>query len=623
MKVSKIILITGLLLIATFSVIGQQPEELSVNPNQRVALVIGNSDYLTGPLLNPVNDARAMANALRETDFDVIEYINLKTFADMKRAIREFGSKIQNGGVGLFYYAGHGIQVSGRNFLIPTEAEIYTEDEVEYESVDVGFVLAQMESANNRMNILILDACRNNPFARSWRSANQGLAFIHAPTGTLIAYATSPGSVASDGTGENGLYTEQLLNQIRKKGMKIEDVFKNVRAGVVDRSGGLHTPWEMSSLIGDFYFIEPDASETQMLTENLSVNKPFVDYYIGDETSLNTSLGSWKALDGYYNFYLGDQDVSNELEHAAVGDDIIVYHEVSDKTFLLKGFYNLQDNEIRPATDISTPSNAFWRATDEGYWFYIKGKGVQQETIMSHFDEHRLVYYPSTGTYYLVRNYDQFQDGKLRPAELLYTTNGTFWRANSEYYYLYVNGEQIAYRTNSQWSGNDLIVYDEEGGYSYLLKDYYNHKDNTLRSAEIVSGPGLVTWKRENNTYFMYRNGQQFASEDNTITVYSGNDLLVFEKSTKQSFLLPDWKNRADGTIRDAKVLYSPINAFWSRSGNTYWFYVEGKIVYENLTSEWNGDDLEVYDAITERTYVFPNYANSDDNTLRAAYLKE
>jgi len=148
-----IFVLIGFLICTSIQIIAQVS-----NLNQRVALVIGNSNYKAGPLLNPVNDARAMARALQETNFEVLKYENVQSMSDMKRAIREFGERIQNGGVGLFYYAGHGIQVNGNNYLIPTEAEIFREEEVEYESVDVGFVLAQMESAHNRMNIIILDA---------------------------------------------------------------------------------------------------------------------------------------------------------------------------------------------------------------------------------------------------------------------------------------------------------------------------------------------------------------------------------------------------------------------------------------------------------------------------------
>jgi hypothetical protein len=173
----------------------------------------------------------------------------------MKRAIRSFGEQLRGSdGIGLFYYAGHGVQVKGVNYLIPVGATVNTEEEVEYEGIDVGLVLAQMESAKNKLNIVILDACRNNPFARSFRSADKGLASIDAPSGTLLAYSTAPGSVASDGTGRNGLYTQELLKQMQTSGLSIEDVFKRVRVSVRGLTQDKQTPWESSSLTGDFYF---------------------------------------------------------------------------------------------------------------------------------------------------------------------------------------------------------------------------------------------------------------------------------------------------------------------------------------------------------------------------------
>jgi hypothetical protein len=220
---------------------------------KRVALVIGNADYATAPLKNPVNDARLMAQTLREMGFDVIQRENLDQ-KDMKRVVHEFGERIRNGGVALFYYAGHGMQVRGVNYMLPVGARIESELDVDLEGVRVDRVLAQMERANNRMNIVMLDACRNNPFARSFRSYSRGLAFMSAPSGTLIAYATAPGDVASDGPGRNGLYTESFVKAVKERGLKIEDVFKRVRAAVKDRSGGQQVPWESVSITGDFYF---------------------------------------------------------------------------------------------------------------------------------------------------------------------------------------------------------------------------------------------------------------------------------------------------------------------------------------------------------------------------------
>jgi hypothetical protein len=225
----------------------------------RVALVIGNSAYRDAPLMNPVNDARDIAQALTRLGFEVIHREDLSQ-SEMKRAIRAFGEKIRGSDVSLFYYAGHGIQVNGENYLVPVDATINHEVEVEYEAVDLGLVLAQMEQAKNRVNIVILDACRNNPFARSFRSASRGLASVTAPGGTLIAYATAPGSVAADGGARNGLYTQELLKNMLTPALSIEEVFKRVRAAVKDKTQGNQIPWESSSLIGDFYFVAP--SET-------------------------------------------------------------------------------------------------------------------------------------------------------------------------------------------------------------------------------------------------------------------------------------------------------------------------------------------------------------------------
>ena len=233
-----------------------QRRAILVAQSKRVALVIGNSAYKTSPLSNPVNDARDMARSLREMGFEVVSKENA-TRAQMKSSIQQFGNNIIKGDVALFYYAGHGAQVKGENYLIPVDAAITKEEEIEYESVNAGFVMAQMASAQNKLNIVILDACRNNPFARSFRSQASGLAQMTAPAGTIVAYATEPGSVAADGAGKNGLYTGELLKAMSVPGLKIEELFKQVRIAVRNKSQNKQTPWESSSLEGDFYFIQP------------------------------------------------------------------------------------------------------------------------------------------------------------------------------------------------------------------------------------------------------------------------------------------------------------------------------------------------------------------------------
>ena len=229
------------------------PGEPRSASGRKLALVIGNSKYRESPLINPANDATAIARALGDLGFTVTALIDAN-LAQMTDATRQFGDRLERGDVGLFFFAGHGMQIKGRNFLIPVDADIRREDEVQYKSYDASQVLDKMESAHNAINIVILDACRNNPFARSFRSSSSGLAQMDAPVGTYISFATGPGKVASDGTGGNGLFTQHLLVALKTPNLKVEDVFKRVRTQVMKDSKGQQVPWDSSSLTGDFWF---------------------------------------------------------------------------------------------------------------------------------------------------------------------------------------------------------------------------------------------------------------------------------------------------------------------------------------------------------------------------------
>ncbi|NJD88394.1 MAG: hypothetical protein FIB05_10295 [Betaproteobacteria bacterium] len=218
----------------------------------RVALVIGNAAYPAAPLRNPVNDANAIAARLRAMGFEVTLRTDV-TQREFTRAVSQFGQALKPGSVALFYYAGHGMQVRGRNFLVPVDADIQSEASARSESVDLDLVLEQLGPA--RLSMVILDACRNNPFEGKFRSTRgSGLAQVDAPKGTLLAYATAPGKVASDGDGANGLYTAELLRAMQVPGAKVEEVFKAVRVNVIKATAGEQVPWESSSLTGDYYF---------------------------------------------------------------------------------------------------------------------------------------------------------------------------------------------------------------------------------------------------------------------------------------------------------------------------------------------------------------------------------
>ena len=226
----------------------------------RAALVIGNSEYPFGKLINPRNDAKLMASTLKQVGFEVTTVLDAdrqtmqKALLDFSRAIRDTDT------VGLFYYAGHGAQTGGENYLIPIDADIKAESELKLFGINVDEFVATLERANGRINIVILDSCRNNPFGSGTRSLSRGLAPIDAPTGTFIAYSTSPGQVALDGEGENSPYASALAKSIAAPGTSIEQAFKLARRDVLAATDKAQTPWETSSLTGDFYFEEPAAA---------------------------------------------------------------------------------------------------------------------------------------------------------------------------------------------------------------------------------------------------------------------------------------------------------------------------------------------------------------------------
>jgi uncharacterized caspase-like protein len=231
----------------------------------RVALVVGNAGYTNvPPLANSANDARLIAETLRGLGFVLVgggPQLDLdKAAFDQK--VQLFGSQLQGADVGLFYYAGHGVQVRGTNYLVPISANLTREAEVDFQMLDTNLVLRQMESSGTKLNLVILDACRNNPFgATSTRSASRGLAQMQAPEGTLISFATQPGSVAQDGDSGNSPFTRALSQTIRRPGLGIFEAFNEVGLAVMQSTGNAQQPWVSSSPIrGNFHFSEPAAA---------------------------------------------------------------------------------------------------------------------------------------------------------------------------------------------------------------------------------------------------------------------------------------------------------------------------------------------------------------------------
>jgi uncharacterized caspase-like protein len=247
---------------------------LSASPNangdgSRIALVIGNGAYRAAPLRNPPGDASAVAAALRGLGYDVTLRQNTR-LSDLIESLREFSVRAPKASVRMLFYAGHGVQVKGRNYLVPVDADPKSEDDIQRQSADVGEFVERLSAIRTGTNIVVLDACRVNPFAGGvivgpdgrrlkFRGATpSGLAALDAPVGTLVAFSTAPNGVALDGAGaEHSAYTRHLLANLPTPGLQIEQLFKRVRIGVAEDTGRVQVPWESSSLTANFCF-KPD-----------------------------------------------------------------------------------------------------------------------------------------------------------------------------------------------------------------------------------------------------------------------------------------------------------------------------------------------------------------------------
>ena len=268
--------------------------------DQRVALVIGNSNYQTAPkLANPGNDAQSMSQLLNSAGFEVTQATDL-TRKDMVRVVQDFTAKVAERGPGtvaMIYYAGHGVQVEGENYLLPVDAKISSSYDLDGNSLRLVDLMGTLDSISSRMRIVVLDACRNNPFPEV-NDTGRGLAIVDAPNGSIVGYSTAPGMEAADGDGNHSPYTSAFLNIAREPNLPIEQLFKRVRLEVNNATRGRQTPWESSSLTSDFYFFgdtavaagrEPDRRPILQMAANLpsrSVRQAY-DYVVSEGSPEN------------------------------------------------------------------------------------------------------------------------------------------------------------------------------------------------------------------------------------------------------------------------------------------------------------------------------------------------
>jgi len=314
-------------LAALFLVINCTPV-FSDAPIERVALVIGNATYKTGALRNPVNDAKDMAAKLRGLGFTVVERNNL-TIKQIGGTLREFRQKIKPGGVALVFYAGHGLQIKGENYFPAVDAEINYEEDVPSQSVAMRQILDVLSDSKTQLNLVFLDACRDNPFARGYRSSTRGLARESAPSGTLISYATRPGSVAADGAGRNGLYTGALLEQMTYSGQPIEQLLKKVVRAVKAGSKNQQEPWMEGSIEGDFCFggcRDVDAVSTNKFESAPASTQPQPQTFISSNVISEMNQSLLNKVKESRQITMGVRDSSGALSYTLGDGRYVGYH---------------------------------------------------------------------------------------------------------------------------------------------------------------------------------------------------------------------------------------------------------------------------------------------------------
>ena len=298
---------------------------------KKVALVIGNGAYQESPLRNPVNDALDIAKTLRNLGFTVTLKTNLNK-RDMETSVRTFKANLASQDIALFYYSGHGMQVNESNYLIPVGETIISETDIRYNAMEAQYVMDYMKDAGTSVNIIILDACRDNPF-KGVRSQTKGFVAVSAPKGTFIAYSTAPGTVAYDGTERNSPYTKNLIVCIKKPGIKIEDAFKEVRRNVMNETSGRQVPWESSSLIDDFLFMGSKTSKIHLTApmkkdypitiDNVRITKKLPQDFLAS-INIGTSIEFVKEKFGAPRTYFERPDGMVQLGYSFENLDIMI-----------------------------------------------------------------------------------------------------------------------------------------------------------------------------------------------------------------------------------------------------------------------------------------------------------
>jgi hypothetical protein len=343
----------------------------TANAATRVALVIGNSSYTSVPTLpNSRNDAEDIGAALRNLGFDVVEGRDLDR-RGMADAVRRFARKLPGSDIALFFYAGHGVQIGGNNYLLPTDVRVETSSDVKLDTIDVGTIMEEM-GAEKRVNLIFLDACRDNPFANSLafsgRSiSSRGLAQQDSSIGSLIAFATQPNNIALDGSGRNSPFTQALLKHLKTPGLEIRTMLSRVRNDVIAATGGKQVPWENSSLTGEIVLVPSPSLVTEVKSEG-SKNESDTELTFWQSAE---RIGTKAAFDAY------KREFGSQGRFAALADERIAALSTS----------NLSSISTKPASLPNAQNTSDEKSRAEGQGGVRPGRDLKSQTGKKALDE--------------------------------------------------------------------------------------------------------------------------------------------------------------------------------------------------------------------------------------------
>ncbi len=439
---------------------------------KRVALVIGNASYKRYPLKNTVHDAVDMCDALQSKGFEVIRRSNTD-YKKMWDAIREFGERLRNSDVGLFYYSGHGVQVNGINYLIPINSGIISEDETRFKAIDASLVLEKMKSAGNSMNIVILDACRVNPYKKVRGGIGGGLAKMDAPSGSIIIYSTGPGQTASDGTGRNGIFTKYFLRSVLSDDLEIGMLLRKVRKNIIKETNGKQIPWESSSLTGEFWFSKAYGNGSFKPIEKIS-NEP-----LSVEFTRMTFFESGSEYDDLSKRKYGDSFYKKKCRY------------INTKLVFRNKLYSVKDSKLNIRLKFFKPDGSYWNSIT---------KKIKVGKDLDYASYERLGFgWSDPGNWkpgtYKVKVY--FNEIYVAQSEFSILPDGFSEKGGFKYKSVrffeaafdYDGSEKVEYSTRFEKSKTRTI-------YSYILfiNKLYNLKDQKIKMKVIIYKPSGASW---------------------------------------------------------------------------------------------------------------------------------